>query len=171
MKLEVRYENSTQKLEVNAEEMWTTLSLVDSEMATAEEREDIIQEEFNRQFNRPDYNNWHTFDRHRSTPPNLRDREDADVEVTEKYCSKREREAERIKTDEKFLQLLYSRMKPKQADLLVAVYLNGTSVKDYAARIGISPNAAAQRLVTAKKNFIRAFGMEVNNYKSRKRQK
>ena len=68
MKLKVRYENEFQTIELDAksmDEMWVSLSLEDGENLTQEEKENMIQDAFEEMFNKPEYNNWHKFDRHR----------------------------------------------------------------------------------------------------------
>ena len=65
MKIRVRYENEYQTLEVDTEEMWVGLSLQCDKELKQEEKEAFIQETFENQFNKSEYNNWHKFDRHR----------------------------------------------------------------------------------------------------------
>ena len=65
MKIKVRYENAYQTLEVDTEEMWVSLSLESDKDLTQEEKESFIQDAFEEKFNKPEYNNWHKFDRHR----------------------------------------------------------------------------------------------------------
>jgi len=65
MKLKIRYEEKYEVLEVSSEEMWVTLSLEDGENLTQEEKEIMIQDAFEEKFNKPEYNSWHKFDRHR----------------------------------------------------------------------------------------------------------
>ena len=67
MKLKVRYDESVQTIDLDtkaAQEMWLSLGFEDEE-TEQEEKERRIQEAFDEQFNRPEYNNWHKFDRHR----------------------------------------------------------------------------------------------------------
>ena len=66
MKLKVVYENMAQYLEINDEEMMQlTVSLgINASGATQEEKEQMVQEAFDAQFNRPDYNSWHKMERH-----------------------------------------------------------------------------------------------------------
>lgn len=68
MKLKVRYENEFQTIELDAkstDEMWVSLSLDCDDDMTQEEKEQAIQNAWDKQYNRPDYNNWHKFNRHR----------------------------------------------------------------------------------------------------------
>ena len=64
MKIKIRYNNEFQKLEVDRDEMWVSLSLGSTEGLTDSEMEKRIQDKFDEMFNRPEYNNWHRHDRH-----------------------------------------------------------------------------------------------------------
>lgn len=62
MKIKIRYNNEFQKLEVDRDEMWVSLSLGSTEGLTNFEMEKCIQDRFDEMFNRPEYNNWHRHD-------------------------------------------------------------------------------------------------------------
>lgn len=67
MRLSVRYDNKFQIIELNekeTEEMWISLSLEGDELPNSD-KERLIQDAFNEKFNKPEYNNWHKFDRHK----------------------------------------------------------------------------------------------------------
>ena len=67
MRLSVRYDNKFQIIELNekeTEEMWISLSLEGDELPNSD-KERLIQDAFNEIFNKPEYNNWHKFDRHK----------------------------------------------------------------------------------------------------------
>ena len=67
MRFSVRYEEKIQTIELNDEEtkqMWVSLSLV-GEGLSKSNKERLIQDAFNDKYNKPEYNNWHKFDRHR----------------------------------------------------------------------------------------------------------
>lgn len=91
MKLKVRYDESVQTIDLDAEateQLWVSLSL-EGEDLTQKERERMIQDAFEEQFNRPDYNSWHKFDRHRGcskAQPGKDDGED-DVDTSEPLMS------------------------------------------------------------------------------------
>ena len=63
MKIKIRYENEYQTLEVDNMELekWLNISILEESQEDYEKR---IQEEIEKRFNRPDYNNWHKHDRH-----------------------------------------------------------------------------------------------------------
>lgn len=72
MKLKIRYENEYQFLELDSaatEELWVSLSLEEGEELSQEEREQRIQEAFDEQYNRPEYNVWHRETRHIDPTP------------------------------------------------------------------------------------------------------
>ena len=67
MKRKVRYDNAYQTLELNAKEtegLWISLSL-EGDGLSQEDFEKLIQDEWEERYNKPDYNSWHKFDRHR----------------------------------------------------------------------------------------------------------
>jgi RNA polymerase sigma factor (sigma-70 family) len=56
-------------------------------------------------------------------------------------------------SEEQKLQKVISLLKPKQQELIKAIYLEGVSVSEYALREGVSQPAISQRLDTAIKNL------------------
>lgn len=67
MKLMVRYDDDRQYLELSTQNMgdlWLSLSVEDGDY-TPEEREKILQEAFDAEINRPDYNCHHRWENHR----------------------------------------------------------------------------------------------------------
>ena len=60
MKLKIRYENEIQTIELDVkatEKMWVSLSL-EGEGLSQQEREELIQKEWNEKFNKADYNKF-----------------------------------------------------------------------------------------------------------------
>lgn len=55
------------------------------------------------------------------------------------------------KTD--LLHIAISKLKPKQRDLINAIYFEGISVNDYAVKEGVDHSAISHRLQTAKNNL------------------
>lgn len=51
------------------------------------------------------------------------------------------------------LHTAISKLKPKQRDLILAIYFEGISVNDYAAKEGVDHSAISHRLQTAKNNL------------------
>ncbi len=54
---------------------------------------------------------------------------------------------------EDLLHTALSKLKPKQRELINAIYFEGISVKDYAAKEGVKPNAISMRLGRIKNNL------------------
>ena len=87
MKLKIRYDNKYQTVELDAEateQLWITLSL-EGEGLSQEEREKLIQDEWEERLNKPDYNSWHNFDRHRghSKAQAGKDEDEEDMDTSE----------------------------------------------------------------------------------------
>lgn len=71
MKLRIRYENEIQTIELNekdTETLWVSLSL-EGEGISRKDREELIQETWEEQYNRPDYNQYHREARHIDPTP------------------------------------------------------------------------------------------------------
>ena len=64
MKINIRYENEYQTLEVENMELEKWLNISISEEESQEDYEKRIQDVIEGRFNRPDYNRWHKNDRH-----------------------------------------------------------------------------------------------------------
>ena len=176
MKLEVRYDNTVQTIDLDAEateQLWVSLSL-EGEGLTQEQREKMIQDEWNEQYNKPEYNNWHKFDRHRGfskAQPGKDDGEDG-VDTSEPLMSevadyriflKDMIERERRESYEAICQWVRKTLvkKPKWADAFIAVRMDGVSVNDHAADIGVSDASIVSKwLARAEKKLA-------ENYKNR----
>ena len=175
MKLKIRYENEMQILELDSaatEQLWVSLSL-EGEGLSQEEREQRIQDAFDEQFNRPEYNNWHKFDRHRgyskakSGKDSIEDEIDSSEPLMDEVADDRIFRKDKIEHEKKedyeavcwwVCKILAK--KPEWADAFIAVSLNDESIRDYAARIGADENNITQKLKRAKKKLR-------ENYKNR----
>ncbi|WP_034869163.1 FliA/WhiG subfamily RNA polymerase sigma-28 subunit [Clostridium lundense] len=163
MRFSVRYEEKIQTIELNDEEteqMWVSLSLV-GEGLSKSNKERLIQDAFNDKYNKPEYNNWHKFDRHRGMPkkPFRKDDESEDATDHMDYLPDNSQEVERNKKEdyEYYCEIIRSILKPKHSEPFIAVYLDGMSMTEYAEREGVSKSAISHRLNTAKKNFKKVF--------------
>lgn len=149
MELKIRYDNAYQTLVLDAEEtekLWISLSL-EGEDLSQEEKEKLIRDEWEEQYNKPDYNSWHKFDRHRGYSKAPFGEEDIDPseplmkEVADERIFRRD-EIERDERDsyESICQWIRKVLvkKPKWADAFIAVRMDGVSVNDHAALIGVS---------------------------------
>jgi hypothetical protein len=174
MELRVRYDNKIQTLELDekaTKQMFVTLGIEEDENVTKEENEKRIQEAFDEQYNKPEYNNWHQFDRHRgySTAKPDDGEEDADPneprmdEVFDKRIfNKDELEREAKYENDAVCDGIRKSLvkKPEWADAFIAVRINGEPVHDYAKRIGTDENSVSQKLKRAAKKLGK-------NYKKR----
>ena len=160
MKLKVRYENEFQTIELDAksmDKMWVSLSLEDGENLTQEEKENMIQDAFEEMFNKPEYNNWHKFDRHRG---NLKKQFRKDDEETDEsdgldtvgdYSQEEERDHQYAY--EALCQKLRTVLKPEYAEVIIAVCLDELTPEEYAATTGEKRDTVYKRLQRAKKKF------------------
>jgi len=159
MKIKVRYENAYQTLEVDTEEMWVGLSLESDMELTKEDKETFIQEAFENQFNKPEYNNWHKFDRHRG---NLKRKFRKDDETEDEsdgmdtmpdYSDEINR-ATRYEY-EAVCQCVRQALGKKQdwADMFIAVRIDGIPIREYATSIGTDENNITQKLKRAEKKL------------------
>lgn len=149
MKLKIRYENEYQTITLDAEtteELWISFSL-EGEGLSQEEREKLIQEEWEKQFNRPDYNCWHKFWRHHGESKAEPDEDGVDTsellmkEVADDRIFRRDEiERDRRESYDAICQWVRKILvkKPKWTDAFIAVRMDGVSVNDHAASIGVS---------------------------------
>ena len=151
MKLKVRYDESVQTIDLDAaatEQLWVSLSLEGDDL-TQDEKEKMIQDEWNEQYNKPDYNSWHKFDRHRGYSKAQPGDDEEDVDTSEplmkevaddRIFRKDEIERDRRESYEEICQWVRKVLakKPKWAEAFIAVRMDGVSVNDHAADIGVS---------------------------------
>lgn len=168
MKLKIRYENEIQTIELDAkatEEMWVSLSL-EGEGLSQKEREELIQKEWNEQFNKEDYNNWHKFSRHRGYSKVVPDEETDEVDCSEPLMSevrdprifcRQELEKDKQYDYEACCDRIRAAVKPAQADMLIAIILDGVTVAEYADLIGDTPNNVSHRYRRAINNLKKVF--------------
>ena len=172
MKIKVTYENRTQTMEVDRDEMWLCLSLGNTEGLTEKEMEKKIQASFDEQFNRPDYNNWHKHDRHSTgtAAPKKLDGTKGKVQTSDDESDKPADntidlfpdDTDTLMRDKSYeydvvCKLIRQHLKADQAELLIEIHLNRVPKKEYAVRLGITPSAVSHRLETAENNFRKVF--------------
>lgn len=166
MKIQVRYENTVTALEV-PEEDFTLMIDVDyqTRLATAEDKETVTrrtpQEIMDEQFNKPDYNNWHKFDRHSGQPktPYRKDDEAEDeTDVMDKFADWSDTEKlDRQFEYEALCQKIRQALKPDYAEMIIAICIDGKSVDEYATIIDEKPNTVSKRFIRAKKKVKTIF--------------
>ena len=148
MKLRIRYDEKWQVLELDTgdiDKLWISLDLEDENL-TQEEKEARIQEAFEEQFNKPEYNNMHQFDRYRGYSKARPDRRD-DFDATEPLLSE-VRNQDLFWKDEidRWAKYDYEEKcaevrsvlsdKPRWAEAFIAVRFDGMREWDYALSIG-----------------------------------
>lgn len=159
MKIKVRYENAYQTLEVDTEEMWVSLSLESDKDLTQEEKESFIQDAFEEKFNKPEYNNWHKFDRHRGNlkTPFRKDDEAEDESDGMETVPDNSDEINRTARYEydAVCQRIRQALGKKQdwADMFIAVRIDSIPIREYAASIGANENNITQKLKRAEKKL------------------
>lgn len=160
MKLKVRYDNQIQSIELDAKsmsELWVSLSLGENDGLTQEDKEVLIQQAFDEQYNRPEYNSWHKFNRHRGEvkKPFRKDDELADNSDGIEYIAdntdteNRDRQYEY----EAVCQHLCEILKPEYADVLIAVVLDGMTPEEYAHDKKLKRDTVYKRLQRAKEKY------------------
>jgi hypothetical protein len=166
MKIRIQHENKSIYLEVPDED-FTLMIEADYEdrLSSAEDKETVTrrspQEIMDERFNKPEYNNWHKFDRHRGMPKKPFRKDDQEVDETDHmdYFPDYSVEMARVKKEEyeHICEIIRKALKEKQAELLIAIVLDGVTVTEYAEREGVSVSAISHRLDTAKKNFKKIY--------------
>lgn len=153
MELKVQNNDKSQTISLDdaaTAELWLSLSVEDEALGKDEKS---IQEAFNKQFNRPEYNDYHRENRRHYS---LRD-DDVDMWVYEgDPAFILEREQEESESD-KVYQMIREHLKPEWAELFIAVRLEDKSIRDYAASIGESENNLTKKLQRAEKKLKKIF--------------
>ena len=179
MNIKIQYENKVVSLEMPDDTDFSVMIERDYKARLAEAREKgkdptkivpyNVQQLCKESLNKPDYNNWHQHNRHSGMPKKSYRKDDESADMTDGIDSinpdqygywlgateaeKRDAELE----DEEVRNLIRSVLKPKQAELLIAIVLDDISLKEYAACEGVSISAISHRMETAIKNFKKVF--------------
>lgn len=161
MKLRIRYENDFQTIELDAkatDEMWVCLSLDCDEDMTQEEKEKLIQDSFDEQYNKPEYNIYHRETRHLEDAK-MRNKEGVeevntdeaimaraiDKSVFTKSSDELETKLDHENQYEYYCGWIRKVLKPSAAEMVIAIVLDGLSVGDYADSIGDDANNVSHR--------------------------
>lgn len=149
MKLTIFYENLREELEVDTNEMWSCLKLTSDKELTEEEREKMIQDKVDKEWNKPDLNNWLKFNRHRGRDvrkeeltENDETKDEMDLFPDMKKNSY-EKEFEYVEICKKIKKILKNYK--DWADIVIAVALDGYSVAAYAEKVGSSRKAISKK--------------------------
>ena len=164
MKLKIRYETRSRRVEVELTEMEGWLNIEVPDESTIKEREDAVQNKFKIMFNNPDYNNFrraHRYlDKYREYSEEKGYREEQRMGkgkskarpakfVYFKDAAERERACN-------FVKSIFPK-KPEWVDAIIAVYVEGYSIRDYARNIGENENNITQKLKRARKKLKKFF--------------
>lgn len=166
MKIKLRYNNEFMILEVPDEECTVMIDAdYEERLSIAEDQENVarrsVQEIIDELFNKPEYNNWHKFDRHYGIPkkPFRKDDEAEDeIDHMDYFPDNSDEETWEKQAEYEYVcEIIRKTLKKNQADLLIAIFLDGISVTEYAKRENTSVSAISHRLDTVKKNFKKVF--------------
>lgn len=158
MRIKMRYEDAYQTLEVETQEVEKWLNVSISEDENEEDYEKRIQKEIEVRYNRPEYNNWHKFDRHRGNLKKQfrKDDEDADesdgLDTVGDYSQEEERD--RQYEYEALCQEIRDVLKTEYAEVIIAVCLDDMTPEEYAAITGEKRDTIYKRLQRAKKKIL-----------------
>lgn len=171
MKLKIRYENEYQEVELDEKAtkgMYVTLSIVENPDASKEENEERIQVAFDEQFNKPEYNVWHRETRHIDPTPKARRLDGKKGYVTAEPGDTSFDPMENLAVtyddygnddDEKVCARVREALPkhPGWADMVIEVYLNGLSIREYARLHGMSESSVSHKLSRALKKLREIF--------------
>jgi len=161
MKLKVRYENKQQEIEITDTDfgqLMVSLGIKAGDIPQSE-KEQMVQEAFDVQFNRPDYNNWHQHNRHWGNPETRGDSDENSYNnglgINDGYDQFAD--VEKRWEEEEVQNKIRKALPSSQADAVIAVYLDGVSITEYAADQCVTKGAISQRLGNAKKKLKNIF--------------
>ena len=125
------------------------LVATDDEIVTRRTPGDILLE-----WNRLEYNAWRRYYRHIATPVRFGKEEPTQVnaDMIDGVVDDSQIEAHKKKMDyEVICQLIHETLKPAQAEMMIAICLDGLSVGDYAREIGDNTKNVSKRFNRVKK--------------------
>lgn len=170
MKLKIRYENVYQEVELNEKDtkgLFLNLGIEEDPDAGQEENEKLIQEAFEEKFNRPEYNNWHKETRHIDPTPKARRLDGKKGYITAEPGDTSFDVMDNLAVtydnygfdDEEVRNLVRETFpkKPDLADMVIEVYLNGMSIREYARLHGMSESSVSHKLSRALKKLGKIF--------------
>ena len=166
MKIRILYDNKLTYLEVPDEDCTVLIDADYEDRLSSTEEKEIVsrrsaQEIMDERFNKPDYNNWHKFDRHRGQPKKQFRKDGEDEDETDGIDTLPDNSDEEFRNRqydyEYICEIIRNNLKAKQAELLIAIVLDGISVSEYAKREGVTVSAISHRMETAIKNFKKVF--------------
>ncbi|MDD7521097.1 sigma factor-like helix-turn-helix DNA-binding protein [Butyribacter sp.] len=161
MRIKMRYEDAYQTLEVETQEVEKWLNVSISEDENEEDYEKRIQKEIEVRYNRPEYNNWHKFDRHRGNLKKQFRKDDEETDESDGLDTvgdySQEEERNNKYEYEALCQELRTVLKPEYAEVIIAVCLDELTPEEYAATTGEKRDTVYKRLQRAKKKIQEIF--------------
>ena len=168
MELKIRYESGFQTLTLEeADKIQLAKCLcVEIDGLEADEIDVVVQHAFDETFNQPEYNNWHRYYRHIGYTAAKEDEDGHPVdpnvplmkEMVEPWTlNYMDESIERDFNREKLIEKLRDVLKPKQADMVITIQVDGWSVEEYAELIGDTPNNVSHRYRRALKKLQKYF--------------
>lgn len=158
MVIKMRYEEKFQELEVDAVDVgkWINISVDDCE--NQEEFEKQVQEQVDKQFNKSEYNIYHRETRHLgdamfrnkegvievNTDESLI-RKAVDKSIFTKDLDELQHRMECEYQDKRCRDFIRSHLTSAQADMVIAIALDGHTVGEYATKIGDDANNVSHR--------------------------
>lgn len=141
MKIKIRYEKEFTTFELNLSDIkgWLNIDLQPDE--TEEEFEKRVQEEVEKEYNRPEYNIMHKQERHKGFSISTKDEDGEETGDFEPNMSevvdpsiflKDEIDRNKQESYEAVKEFVYSVLKPEVADLFMSVRIDGVSINEKA---------------------------------------
>ena len=104
------------------------------------------------ELNRKEYNSWQTHNRRKVRSQQSEKAEESEADILDVIADYSQIEAFENKADyEEQCQKIRQKLKPDQAEMMIAICLDGMAVKDYAEKIGEKPNTVTKRFMRLKK--------------------
>lgn len=170
MIIKMRYEDKFQEVEVEATDAgkWVNINIDDCE--NQEEFEKRIQEQVDEQYNKTEYNNYHKETRHLGDAK-FRNKEcivevntdealirkAVDDSIFTKDMDELEHRMECEYQDKHCRDFIRSCLTPAQADMVIAIALEGKTASEYAVLIGDTANNVSHRYRRAIKKLQKVF--------------
>lgn len=166
MKIKILCDNKPTFLEVPDEDCTVMIDMdYKDRLSTIEDKDSVslrsVQEIMDERFNRPEYNNWHKFDRHRGQPKKWIGKDGEPQEegdVMDLFPDNSDEKNRTLSEEDEYIRdMIRKTLKLKHAQLLIAIYLDDITVTEYAKYKGVTVSAISHQLNTAKNNFKKVF--------------
>lgn len=168
MKLPINYEDGEQVVEIDLEDLERLCICLSIEQIpeTQEEKEALVRETFDKEFNKPDHSNWRRHSRN-TVQMSLLTKNSADPDLDDALAVRAlgdqgyytdEEEIQKFEDAEEFTddcrwvrEALKS--KPHLAEMFIAIRMKGTPINEYAESIGVDENTVGHRLARVEKKL------------------